>query len=154
MYRQAAPDPDLDLIQRQVAHSRKFFVNAQYFIGAVGAFVAIVSAARGLLWLAGFGLVFFGGLVLLMIRAERRYQHNPVLEALARSPADVTKVRHIATSDSRRMFVTHWVQVFVADQTKPLGFRVDEQQVAAFAELLARRCPNADVDVPGFERRT
>jgi len=128
-------------------------VRGRYFfiVLAVG-FVAAGIASK--VWFfAVFGAVFFGGLAAGMAWVEKRYMStNPVLTALIERPDEIVKVRHIETSDTRRLFVTHWVHVFARDHKKPLGFRVPEERIAEFAHMLARRCPAADVDVPGFKR--
>jgi len=148
-------DPDLRRILAAFDDAAKFFRNGALFIGLVGAFALVVGAARGIWWLAGFSAVFFGALVWLMIWSERKSkdpERSPVLRAVVHEPHTVAKVTHGTASSSSGAFKTHWLHLRTAAGAKR-GIKVLPEQIVPLAQALARRCPVADIVVPGFERR-
>jgi hypothetical protein len=65
-------------------------------------------------FIAAFGVL----MVVIGVTATRRTapeRMRPVLEALRASPGDIVLVRHCETSDSHRLFVTHWIEVKTGD---------------------------------------
>jgi hypothetical protein len=69
------------------------------------------------------------------------YLEFPVLLALRDAPERVQLISHSETSDTRRMFVSHWVVVKTADGQLRVRAKDWEQLMAQ----LERRCPRAKV---------
>jgi hypothetical protein len=64
--------------------------------------------------IAGFGAcIALVGVV--AVRRTSPEKMAPVLDALRDDPHQIRGIRHYTTSDSRRMFVTHWVEVKTAE---------------------------------------
>ena len=150
----SAADPDLDLILAAVRRTRGFHTKATLFFALLAAFMAVVAAADGQWALGAFGVAFFGGLALLGHYLGARSsdpERSPILAALMHAPDDVVEVRHRTASSSSGHFVTHWLGMRTR-AGKRGGLRVDEDRIVELAEALARRCPRADIDVPGFRR--
>jgi hypothetical protein len=147
-------DPDLARILRGFAEAGQFFKNGAWFIGAVGLFAVVVGSARGLFELVAISAVFFGGLVWLMLWSLRKSvdpERSPVLRAILHEPETIVSVRHGTSSSSSGHFETQWLHLRTRAGNKR-GIKVAPGEIVSLAQCLARRCPNADVDVPGFRR--
>lgn len=115
--------------------------------------IAGMFAALGLV----FGLVkhawgiaaYVGGFAVLMLvigRAAARKtspaQMQPVLDAVRDAPGRVTTIRHYTSSDSRALFVMHWLEVRTDDARLVMRAQDDWRQLL---DYLTRRCPGASV---------
>ncbi|MFV8751546.1 hypothetical protein ACNOYE_13465 [Nannocystaceae bacterium ST9] len=136
-------------IDAALRETESFFVRAQLFIGGVGLLVILASLARGLAWLAAFGLVAFGGMVALMVFARRRTRDQPVRKIILAEPLRVTAIEHYVTSSSSGAFPSHWLRFRVGDQQ--LGLRFELAVIEALAPFLARTFVNAAISIPGFD---
>lgn len=84
------------------------------------------------------------GLLLVGRAATRRTapeRMQPVLDAVRDAPGKVATVRHYTTSDSRRIFVQHWLELRTDDHR--LVMKADDWQ--ELLGYLERRCPGAAV---------
>lgn len=64
---------------------------------------------------------------------------RPVIDAMRDAPETITVVRHYETSDSARMFVTHWLSIATAKNHLLMKAPDWEQLLVELKE----RCPNA-----------
>lgn len=104
--------------------------------------MAGLSAVRQIWFLVPMCLLFGVGIWFLMRAAARNSgpeRAAPVLEALSRAPGRVKRISHRVTSDSKRLFVTHWVEV-ISDEGR---ISVRAEDWGALLDVLARRCPQA-----------
>jgi hypothetical protein len=116
------------------------WVSALFF--SIGAYHFVVSQWEiGLLCVAA-GVVT-GSVGLLAAHRNKPERMLPVLEAVRVQPELVVRVRHTTTSDSRGVFVTHWITVSTADRYLMIKANHDWQRLT---HLLARRCPHATVE--------
>ena len=67
---------------------------------------------------------------------------KPVLDAMRDAPDRIVYVRHYQTSDSRRVFVTDWLEIKTADHRLVMKAKDDWRQLLGYVR---RRCPNAKV---------
>jgi hypothetical protein len=65
---------------------------------------------------------------------------RPVMEAVRDAPERITLVRHYQTSDSRRVFVTDWLEIKTAEHRLVIKAKDDWQRLHS---ALQRRCPGA-----------
>ncbi|MCA9677193.1 MAG: hypothetical protein H6709_13810 [Kofleriaceae bacterium] len=88
----------------------------------------------------------FGGVIVLIGRAAARKtspeRMRPVMHAVRDTPEAVVLVRHYVTSDSARMFVSHWLEVKTAEHRLVMKAKDDWEQLLGY---LTRRCPAARV---------
>lgn len=113
-------------------------------VGSVA--MAGLSAVRQIWFLVPVCLLFAVGTWALMRAAARNSgpeKAAPVLEALQRAPGRVKRISHRVTSDSKRLFVTHWVEV-ISDEGR-IYIRADDDW-SALLDAVARRCPQATVE--------
>lgn len=106
---------------------------------------AIAFAVTGAWFGVGFSAFFGVGIFWLMRVAVRRNapeKMRPVFEAVRDAPERVTLLHHYQTSDSRRVFETHWVLIKTAERHLLVKAKDDWQELLA---MLQRRCPNAQV---------
>ncbi len=107
--------------------------------------VAGLAAVRQIWFLVPICLLFGVGIYFLMRAATRNSgpeKAAPVLEALRIAPGRIKKIGHRTTSDSKGIFVTHWIDV-VGDEGH-IMVRADDDW-RALLEQLATRCPQAAV---------
>ena len=64
------------------------------------------------------------------------------ITALLRAPGRVKRISHRVTSDSKRLFVTNWVEV-ISDEGR---IYVRAEDWSALLDVLARRCPQAIIE--------
>jgi hypothetical protein len=108
--------------------------------------VAAIAALRGIWFLVPVCLLFGAGLAALGRLAAKRSgpeRAAPVLQALREAPWQVKTIQHSETSDSRRMFVSHWVVVTTEDGGLLRVRANDDWQ--ALMDQIAKRCPQATV---------
>jgi hypothetical protein len=106
---------------------------------------AIAFAAKGAWFAVGFSAAFGVVILLIMrvaIRRNATEKMRPVFEAVRDAPERVTLLHHYQTSDSQRMFVTHWVLIKTAEGHLLVKAKDDWEELL---EMLQRRCPNAQV---------
>ena len=111
------------------------------FGAVVVAAIAAVQQAWGLM---AFVLLFGGGLFWIGRRAASGNSPEraaPVLLALRDAPERVKTISHMVTSDSKRIFVSHWVTV----KTDDGHLHVKAQDWEQLIGKLEQRCPNATV---------
>jgi hypothetical protein len=143
----ALTDEEIKLIGRLTVDasetSARFVRQAKMItIGAV--VVAAISALREIWFLVPITLVFGGGIALIVRAAARKSSPEraaPVLHALREAPDRVVRIEHVETSDSRRIFVRHWVVV----KTDHGVLRVLAEDWQPLIAALARRCPGATI---------
>ena len=82
-------------------------------------------------------LMFMGNKASAKTSPERM---RPVMDAVRDAPDKITLVRHYQTSDSRRMFVTDWLEIKTADHRLVVKAKEDWDRIYA---ALGKRCPNA-----------
>jgi hypothetical protein len=141
----ALSDDEIRLIGRLTADSaetaRRF--RQQGLVILIGSFVvAGVAALRAIWFLIPITLGLGGGIYWLGRVAARKTSPEraaPVLLALREAPERVRTIQHSITSDSRRIFVSHWVEVKTDDGL--LKVKADDWRELMSA--LARRCPSA-----------
>jgi hypothetical protein len=107
--------------------------------------VAAIAAAQGTWFLVPVCLAFGAGIYALSRAVAKKSSPDaaaPVLTALRDAPEQIVSIAHSETSDSRRIFVHHWVTVNTADAT--LRVRADDWQELMSA--IGRRCPNANMN--------
>jgi hypothetical protein len=144
-----AKDPDRELVLAAVQRTQDKFGGGLALAAGLAVITVVGGVAREMLWLSALGGAFFASVAALMVYARRRTRRSPALFALLERPEDVVSVTHYTTSDSRGLFVSHWLRVRTAGGQVPL--RIDAGDVSV-AQALARRCPRASIDVPGFTR--
>jgi hypothetical protein len=102
--------------------------------------IAVMQGSYGILVIIvpAIGLFFFIG-----HKASKKTspeKMKPVVDAVREAPEKITLVRHYQTSDSRRMFVTDWLEIKTADHRLVVKAKEDWQRIY---EALGKRCPNA-----------
>lgn len=144
-------DPVREHLETALRDSQQYFAGGRWFIAAVGAVAVLGGLLRELYWLALISLVFFGGLVWLMVHAQRRTQNNPLGRIILDEPERITRITHRKASSSSGSFATHWLVFATADTPRGLGLKFDEGVLDALAPFLARRFVNATIEIPGFD---
>jgi hypothetical protein len=95
--------------------------------------------------IAVFAAPFAIGIALLGRVAARKTspeRMRPVFEAMRDAPERIVYVRHYQTSDSRRLFVTDWLEIKTADHRLVMKAKDDW---ARLLDYVRRRCPNAKI---------
>jgi hypothetical protein len=95
--------------------------------------------------IAAFIALFGAGILYLGKRASARTapeKMKPVLDAVRDAPEKVVLVRHYQTADSRRVFVTNWLEIRTAEHR--LIIKANDDWNRLFASLKIR-CPAATV---------
>ena len=143
-------DPELIALLRRfeagIAETTAKFKSQGTMIVVGSVVVAGLSAARQIWFLVPVCLVFGVATWFLMKAATRNSgpeRAAPVLEALRIAPGRIKRIAHQAMSDSKRLFVTHWIRVEV-DGGHIFMRADDDWQV--LLEQLARRCPQAKLE--------
>jgi hypothetical protein len=95
--------------------------------------IAIVSAPFAI------GIALLGRVAARKTSPERM---RPVFEAMRDAPDRIVYVRHYQTSDSRRLFVTDWLEIKTADHRLVMKAKDDWARLLDYAR---RRCPNAKI---------
>jgi hypothetical protein len=151
VYRQLADrdDPDLRVILAAWKRSSAKFRGPVPFFGALAALVFGAGLARGDVEVALFGAIFFLLLGVFGLYVANKTERSPAVVALSQCPGEVVSVRYYETSDSRGIFRTKWLEVRTASAR--VALRVDDD-LDPLVQALARRCPNAALDVPGLKR--
>lgn len=106
---------------------------------------AVIFAVRQFWAGMVFSALFGGGVFLLMRAAARKNtpeRMRPVVDAVRDAPERVVSIRHYQTSDSLRLFVTHWLMIKTADAHLLAKAKDDWEPVLA---MLKRRCPDAQI---------
>jgi hypothetical protein len=85
----------------------------------------------------GLGIVFIGRKASAKTSPEKM---RPVMEAVRDAPERITLVRHYQTSDSRRIFVTDWLELKTAEHRLLIKAKHDWHNLYS---ALQRRCPGA-----------
>jgi hypothetical protein len=75
---------------------------------------------------------------------------SPVARLLIERPEAITEIVHFTSSSSGGALKMHWLKIKAHGMS--FGFRVDLANLVELARALARHCPNARIEVPGFER--
>ena len=95
-------------------------------------------------WPVGLFVFAFGGFLMFVGRKASAKtspeKMRPVLDAVRDAPDTIALVRHYQTSDSRRMFVTDWLEIKTAEHRLVIKAKEDWQRIYA---ALGKRCPNA-----------
>jgi hypothetical protein len=120
----------------------------RFQMGLVAGFfflMALVYGAAMNEWgVAAFIAAFGVGMVVLGVVASRRTspeRMRPIVDAIRDAPERITLVRYYDSSDSGRMFVTHWIEIKTADHRLIIKAQEDFHQLYGYLE---RRCPNAE----------
>jgi hypothetical protein len=131
-----------------------YWTNGIWFTGSLGAFIAVVAAARGIWFLVPVGVGFFGLLAYGLWRLRRKYTSptgSPVLDAMLNHPERVASITHFTAQSSNGMFRKEFLRVKLLSG-QHLSLKVDEEALLQLTDTLARRCPKATVTVPGYAR--
>lgn len=107
--------------------------------------MALAFAVQGWWGGAAFGGVFGVVIALLgrsAIRKNSPEKMRPVLIAVREAPETILVLRHYQTSDSRRWFVTDWIEIRTANHRMLVKAKKQWQSLLA---TLEQRCPNAKV---------
>ena len=121
------------------------FTRGTMWVGALFFVIAVSFAVQGAWGAAAFGGVFGGAIVALGVVAARKNtpeKMRPVVEAVRDAPERVVSLRHYQTSDTRRVFVTDWLEIRTAEHRMIFKAKKDWQDVL---DLLKQRCPTAKV---------
>lgn len=143
----ALRDDEIRLIARLTVDARETAARfrRQSTVILVGSLVVAAIAALRAIWFLVPVCVLFGAGIRLLGRAAANKssseRSDPVLAALRDAPERVQTIVHHETSDSHRMFVSHWVVVTTADGQ--LRVRADDWE--ALIDKLRQRCPDAQV---------
>ncbi len=111
----------------------------------VGLFVlmGIGMIAQGS-WPVAIFIFAFGGFLMFMGKKASAKtspeKMRPVMDAVREAPEKIALVRHYQTSDSRRLFVTDWLEIKTAEHRLVVKAKEDWQRIYA---ALGKRCPNA-----------
>lgn len=140
-------DPELTLLvkrfERGIEETTGKF-RSQGMTIVIGSVVVAGLAALREIWFLVPICLLFGVAVWFLMRAAARNsgpeKAAPVLEALQRAPGRVKRISHRVTSDSKRLFITHWVEV-ISDEGR-ISIRADDDW-SALLDAVARRCPQA-----------
>lgn len=143
-------DPELTALLRRfeagIAETTAKFRSQGTLIVVGSAVTAGLAAARQIWFLVPVCVVFGVAIWFLMKAAANNAgpeRAAPVLEALRIAPGRIKKIAHRVTSDSKRMFETHWIEV-VSDEGRIFVRADDDWQ--KLLEPLARRCPQATLE--------
>jgi hypothetical protein len=145
-------DPTRQHLEAALRQTASYFRGGQFFIGSVGLFVIVGGVVREIYWLSLIGLVFFGGLVALMVHSQHRTQNHPLRRTILEQPERITSISYRMASSSSGAFPTHWL-TFGDESGQSLGLQFDEGVIHALAPFLARRFVNAKIQIPGFDPR-
>jgi hypothetical protein len=138
-------DDEIRLIGRLTADSmetaKRF--RQQALVILIGSIVvAAIAALREIWFLIPVTLGLGGAIYWLGQVAARKTSPEraaPVLLALREAPERVRAIKHSETSDSRRIFVRHWVEVKTDDGL----LKIQAEDWRELMDALARRCPTA-----------
>ena len=131
-------------LEKGVTEAQSQFTVQGTIIAVGSVVVAAIAALREIWFLVPVCLLFGAGIFWLARVASRRNSPEraaPVLAALRDAPERVTRIVHQVTSDSRGVFVTHWIGVGTADG----HLHVKAPDWSALLERLTERCPSAKV---------
>jgi len=145
-------DADISKLEAQLEKTAGHWRGAGAFLVLVGLLIVGVSLAKGW-WLgAAVAVLASGAFVMLIFKLVRRssFEGNPCLLDLRDSPTRIIELQHVVASSSAGAF-PHDFLVIRNEHRKHFGFRVRRDEIADFAELLRRRCPNASTSGPWFE---
>jgi hypothetical protein len=132
-------------MERAVADTARGFQRGFTAIAIGAGVVAAIAAARGIWFLVPMCAVFAGGLYLLLRKAAQRTSPErmaPVLTAMRDAPERIVLVRHYTTSDSHRVFVSHWLEVKTSEHRLIMKVQGEWQRLF---DAMKRRCPHAKV---------
>ena len=125
--------------------SRGFAYGLAMVAGLFVAMALMYGVVFGEWGIAGVVLAFGAGIGLLGRAAVKKTapaRMQPVMDAVRDAPERILLVRHYETSDSARMFVSHWLEVKTAEHRLVMKANDDWQTLGWF---LRRRCPGAAV---------
>ena len=102
--------------------------------------IAVMQGSYGMLVIVVpfIGFFFFIGHKASMKTSPEKMK--PVVDAVREAPERITLVRHYQTSDSRRVFVTDWLEIKTAEHRLVVKAKDDWMRIY---EALGKRCPNA-----------
>jgi len=133
-------------MEQAVADTGRGFALGMMAIAGFFALMAVVYALVIHVWgIAAILVGFAAGMAWLGRAAARRTspeRMQPVLDAVRDAPGKVETLRHYTTSDSRRVFVSHWLEVRTAQHR--LVMKAQDDWVVLL-DILRRRCPGASV---------
>ena len=133
-------------LEYAIAHTARAFTVGMTAIMGLFVMMAVVYGLVLRLWsVAGF-VALVGGVIMFIGRAAARKtapaRMQPVMDAVRDAPDQVVSVRHYTTSDSRGLFVSHWLEVKTADHRLVMKAQDDWAELLGY---LARRCPTATI---------
>ncbi len=133
-------------LERGVSETAPRFLRHTMMIGALFAGLAIALGPIRGCWFHCAAIALLGcACVALGVAAIRRTnpeRMKPVINALRAEPHRVTAIRHLMTSDSSRVLISHWIEV--ETDSARLAIRANCDWAEVF-EKLARLCPHASV---------
>jgi hypothetical protein len=132
-------------LERAVHETAAGFMRGMIMVSGLFFVMGAAFAVQGAWGIAGFIALFGAGMVALGIVASRKNapeKLRPVADAVRDAPERIVILRHYQTSDSRRIFVTDWLELKTGEHRMVVKAKQEWQQLLG---LLERRCPNAKV---------
>jgi len=114
-----------------------FMVAGMFFLIAVGFAVQKAWGPVVLGGVAGAGILFIGMKASARTSPEKM---RPVVDAVRDAPERITLVRHYQTSDTRKVFVTDWLEIKTAEHRLVVKAKDDWDRLY---RALGKRCPVA-----------
>jgi type IV secretory pathway TrbD component len=130
-------------IEQAVQETAAGFRRGMFMIAGLFLLIAVSFAVQQAWAAAAFGALFGGGMVVIGMKASTRTspeKMKPVLDALRDAPERITLVRHYQTSDSRKVFVTDWLELKTAEHRLVIKAKHDWERLY---RALGKRCPVA-----------
>jgi hypothetical protein len=126
-----------------------YFRSGAIFMGAVLVMGVLLGAMRGLWWLVLISVVFFGGLIAVMLVLARRYDdpsRSPVMRALFDAPDQIRSLK-VVTQSSVASNRPEFLQIRLVTG-EHLALRFTAGVMTDVRGALADRSPRAELDPP------
>lgn len=130
-------------LEQAVAETAESFRRGMTVLVAGFGIVGVICAVQGMYGPLVLVVPMIAMFVLLGKKASAKTspeKMKPVVDAVRDAPEKIALVRHYQTSDSRRMFVTDWLEIKTAEHRLVIKAKDDWQRIYA---ALGKRCPNA-----------
>jgi hypothetical protein len=132
-------------LERALHETAAGFKRGTIWVSALFFVIALAFAVQGA-WFGGAFSAAFGiamvGLGRVAVRKNSPEKMRPVVVAVREAPETIVVLRHYQTADSRRVFVTDWIEIKTANHRMVVKAKKEWQSLLA---TLERRCPNAKV---------
>ncbi len=132
-------------LERALHETAAGFTRGTIWVSALFFVIALAFAVQGF-WFGGAFSGAFGIAVVwlgrIAVRKNSPEKMRPVVVAVRDAPETILVLRHYQTADSRRVFVTDWIEIKTANHRMLVKAKKEWQLLLA---MLERRCPNAKV---------